>query len=47
VCTSQSDAVKLGQAERKAAWSQKADKLKDGVDAIVKSRDDGIKDLSE
>ena len=47
VRTSQSDAVKLGQAERKAARSQKADELKDGVDAIVKSRDDRIKDLSE
>ena len=44
---SQSDAVKLGQAERVAARSQKADELRDGVDAIIKSRDSEIKDLSE
>jgi hypothetical protein len=44
---SQSDAVKLGQAERATARSQKAAGLRDGVDAIIKSRDSEIKDLSE
>jgi hypothetical protein len=44
---SKSDAVKLGQAERIAAKSQKAVELKNGIDAIINSRDRQIKNLSE
>lgn len=39
--------MKLGQAAKIAARAQKADELNIGVDAIIKSRDEGIKKLSE
>jgi hypothetical protein len=44
---SKSDAVKLGQAERKKLRESKAEELKEGVDAIIKSRDVSIKVLAE
>ena len=45
MCNSKSDAIKLGQVAKIAARLQKAEELKIGVDAIVKSRDREIKDL--
>ena len=43
---SKSNAIKLGQVAKIAARSQKAEELKIGVNAIVKSCDREIKDLS-
>ena len=45
VHNSKSDTIKLGQVAKIAARSQKAEELKIGVDAIVKSCDREIKDL--
>ena len=47
VRNSKSDAVKLGQAAKIAARAQKLEELNIGVDAIIKSREGGIKKLSE
>ena len=44
---SKTDAAKLHEAVKVAERAEKATNLKDGVDAIVKSRDSEIKELSE
>ena len=41
------DATKLGRAERSAQKADKAGKLQEGVDAIIKLRDQAIKDLAD
>jgi hypothetical protein len=38
--------VKLGDAERKLRKAEKAAQLQEGVDAIIKLRNDAIKDLA-
>ena len=43
---SQSDAAKLGRAEKKLKRDGKADDLREGVNRIIKSRDAAIKDLA-
>lgn len=47
VCGSKSDAVKLGEAERKLRKAEKASQLQEGVDAIIKLRDHAIKELGD
>ncbi|KIJ92384.1 hypothetical protein K443DRAFT_13644 [Laccaria amethystina LaAM-08-1] len=44
---SQSDATKLGRAEKKLRRDEKAGTLREGVDGIMKSRDAAIKDLAQ
>jgi hypothetical protein len=44
---SKSDAVKLGQAERRTQKAEKASQLQEGVDGIIKLRDHAIKELAD
>jgi hypothetical protein len=44
---SQTDAAKLGRADKKLKRDGKADALREGVEEIVKSRDAAIKDLAQ
>jgi hypothetical protein len=44
---SKSDAVKFSQAEMRAQKADKAGNLQEGVEAIIKLRDDAIKDLAD
>jgi hypothetical protein len=47
VCGSKSDAVKLGEAERKLHKAEKAAQLQEGINAIIKLWNQGFKDLAE
>jgi hypothetical protein len=44
---SKSDAVKLGEAERKLRKAEKAAQLQEGINAIIKLWNQGFKDLAE
>ena len=44
---SQTDAAKLGRAEKKLKRDRKADSLSEGVEGIINSRDAAIKDLAQ